>query len=247
MTYPIDFPYTPQYVGDLERDGFALVSGVLTSGFARTVADQLDNAQADASAIASSRRAGSVYALRNVLTIPVVQTVVTSQAVRSLVEDILGPNAFAVRGILFDKTPGANWNVPWHQDIAVPVKERRDTPGWSGWSTKAGVVHAHPPASVLENMVTVRLHLDPCGPENGPLRVLPGTHRHGRLTDAQTETLRSEVPETVCTAGAGDALLMRPLLLHASSASEHPARRRVLHIEWANRPLPSGLEWAEAG
>jgi ectoine hydroxylase-related dioxygenase (phytanoyl-CoA dioxygenase family) len=94
-------------------------------------------------------------------------------------------------------------------------------------------------------MLTVRLHLDPCGPDNGPLRVLPGTHRCGRLNAGAIQALREEVPEVVCAVGAGDAVLMRPLLLHASSAAQAPSRRRVLHIEWANRSLPGGLEWFE--
>jgi hypothetical protein len=41
----------------------------------------------------------------------------------------------------------------------------------------------------------------------------------------------------------GGVLLMRPLLLHASSASQVPRHRRVLHIEWAAQELPGGLQW----
>jgi ectoine hydroxylase-related dioxygenase (phytanoyl-CoA dioxygenase family) len=92
-------------------------------------------------------------------------------------------------------------------------------------------------------MLAVRVHLDDCGPENGALRVLPGSHREGRLSDADVDRWRAEVPELLCAARAGDALLMRPLLLHASSAAVSPAHRRVLHFEFGAGNLPAGLEW----
>jgi len=150
-----------------------------------------------------------------------------------------------VRGIFFDITPGANWNVAWHQDLSLALQERRELAGWGPWSQKAAVWHVQPPASFLEKMLTLRIHLDPCGLENGPLRVLPGTHLSGRLDAAKIAALREEIAERVCTVPQGGALLMRPLLLHASSAAQLPAHRRVLHIEWAAEKLPHGLEWHE--
>jgi hypothetical protein len=42
----------------------------------------------------------------------------------------------------------------------------------------------------------------------------------------------------------GGVMLMRPLLLHASSKCRTGAHRRVLHIEYAGCDLPSGLQWA---
>ncbi|MGH7130738.1 MAG: phytanoyl-CoA dioxygenase family protein [Phycisphaerales bacterium] len=147
-----------------------------------------------------------------------------------------------VRSILFDKTPDANWLVPWHQDVAIAVRERREADGFGPWSVKDGLVHCQPPVEVLESMFTLRLHLDPCGPENGPLRVIPGSHRHG-ITDADiTEAQRTNAVE--CTTPAGGAVLMRPLTLHASPKASSPAHRRVLHLEFATCDLPGGLERA---
>ena len=59
------------------------------------------------------------------------------------------------------------------------------------------------PAIILEQMLAARLHLDHCGPENGPLRVLPGTHRHGRIAETSIPGWRSRVPEVVCTVPKG--------------------------------------------
>jgi ectoine hydroxylase-related dioxygenase (phytanoyl-CoA dioxygenase family) len=93
-------------------------------------------------------------------------------------------------------------------------------------------------------MLAVRIHLDDCDEENGPLRFIPGSHRHGFITDDAIQSWAKENAVTV-TARAGDTILMRPLVLHSSSIAKMPSARRVLHIEFAAEPLPNGLEWAE--
>ena len=152
---------------------------------------------------------------------------------------------FAVRGILFDKTPEANWLVAWHQDLTIAVRERREAEGFDPWSVKDGTPHVQPPADLLARMLTMRLHLDDCDAGNGALRVLPGSHAHGKLSATQITEWRARTPEHVCEARAGDALLMRPLLLHASSPASTPRHRRVIHLEFAVDELPDGLAWAE--
>ena len=160
--------------------------------------------------------------------------------------DLLGSGLFPVRSIFFDKTPEINWLVPWHQDLSIAVKERINVPTYGPWSTKDGVPHVQPPVNILEPMVTLRLHLDDCDDSNGALRVIPGSHRLGRLQATDIVRVRSIEKEVVCSMHAGDALLMRPLLLHASSEASAPAHRRVIHLEYAACALPGGLEWAEA-
>jgi len=96
---------------------------------------------------------------------------------------------------------------------------------------------------LLEKMLAVRIHLDDCDERNGALRVLPETHRFGRLSSEQIKQLRVWKQETVCAARAGDVMLMRPLLLHASGKSDGNGHRRVLHIEYAGMELPGGLRW----
>ncbi len=155
-------------------------------------------------------------------------------------------NHFPVRALLFDKTPETNWNVSWHQDLSIAVADRIDTPGFGGWSLKEGVWHVQPPAAILERMLTVRLHLDDCGPEHGPLRVIPGSHRLGRLDADGIAACRAKTPAEEIHCRAGDALVMRPLLLHASSKATRPSRRRVFHVEFACEELPGDLRWAHS-
>jgi ectoine hydroxylase-related dioxygenase (phytanoyl-CoA dioxygenase family) len=176
---------------------------------------------------------------------PMFRQVAELPSVKSLVSDSLGRPGFVTRAILFDKTPAANWALGFHQDVVIAVTERFDTTGFGPWSVKAGIPHVRPPAAVLERMVTVRVHLDDCGPENGPLAVIPGSHTCGFLDDSELERRIAAGPIVECPCRAGDAVLMRPLLLHGSRKAESPSRRRVVHLEFAADPLPPPLRWRE--
>jgi ectoine hydroxylase-related dioxygenase (phytanoyl-CoA dioxygenase family) len=188
-------------------------------------------------------RVGGRGGMRNLLDMPGVQSVARSAAVRRVAQAVLGDGCVAVRGIFFDKAPTKNWKVPWHQDLTIAVCEARQVPGFGPWSEKAGVPHVHAPVEILERMLAVRLQLDDCGPENGPIRVLPGSHLAGKLRPAQIEEFRTRVLPVECVAPRGSILAFRPLLLHASSPATRPAHRRVVHLEFAVGPLPDGLQW----
>ena len=222
----------------LDEDGFAIVPGVLD-------AEAVEQARGQIETHLASTSDRSAHAIRNLFeAVPQLSGLASKPEIRALVDPVLGPNAFHVRAIYFDKTPGANWKVPWHQDQAIAVKRRVDVTGFGPWSMKEGVAHVEPPASVLRGMLTVRIHLDDCGDDNGPLRVVPGSHRMGRLTPDAAERIRMEHGEVACTTSAGGAVLMRPLLLHASSSARSPAHRRVIHLEFTAEELPGELEWA---
>lgn len=191
-------------------------------------------------------RRGEVYGGRDLLwRVPAAAELARSHELLAIAEAVIGPGAFAVRGLFFDKTATVNWNLPWHQDLTIAVCERRDVPGFGPWTRKGGIPHAHAPADLLARMVTIRLHLDHCGPDSGPMRVLPGSHRSGRLDPVGVSAWTSRSGELAVDAivPAGGVVVMHPLLLHASSARTGPGRRRVIHLEYAAEDLPGGLEW----
>jgi ectoine hydroxylase-related dioxygenase (phytanoyl-CoA dioxygenase family) len=226
----------------VEAQGYAIVPAVVDANEIATLVKDLE-AVAEGPGV---RRRGGVFAVRNLLNVsPAVAELAASEKIRRLVEAVLRSRAIPVRGILFDKTADANWKVPWHQDVTIAVSREVDAEGFGPWSVKAGIVHVQPPAWVLENMISIRLHLDDCGEENGALRVVPGSHRLGKLTENQAASVGAEGPPAICNANAGDALIMRPLLVHASSSCVVPKHRRVVHIDFAAADLPNGMEWYE--
>lgn len=228
------------WIKKVESAGFSILEKVIEPD---EIAALIGSIEKEKVKNTSGESARGSYAMRNLLAVPAVKRLAESMPIRALVEEILGPKALAARGLLFDKTPAANWKVTWHQDLLITVRERREVNGYGPWSVKAGVPHVQPPAKVLEKMVTVRLHLDDCGEDNGPLRVLPGSHRAGILAGEQIDAWRDSHDATTCQVPRGGVLVMRPLLLHASSAASKPAHRRVIHLEFAAQPLERGLEW----
>jgi ectoine hydroxylase-related dioxygenase (phytanoyl-CoA dioxygenase family) len=229
-------------VREMATNGFTVVDRYLDL-------DSIDSLIGDLSVLENTiDRAG----VRNLLKlVPRVRILAASREIRSLVEPILGDTARLVRGIFFDKHPGINWKVPWHQDLTIAVKQRLDTPDYHPWSVKEGIPHVRPPVAILEQMLTVRIHLDRTDESNGALKVIPGSHCRGRLTHLEIDRYKQTHPMISIDCQAGGILLMRPLLLHASSMATRsipsevnsPMHRRVIHLEYANARLADGLEW----
>jgi Phytanoyl-CoA dioxygenase (PhyH) len=156
---------------------------------------------------------------------------------------LLSNDAVAVQCTLFRKTPDCNWKVPYHQDLSIPVTGRVAHAALSGWSIKEDGWYVQPPVELLDGLLAARLHLDPCGDDDGALRVVPETHRLGRISPERIAVMDKRRDEIVCSAELGDLLLMRPLLMHASSKAERPSGRRVLHFLFAPPDPGCGLQW----
>ena len=207
----------------MSERGFAIVPDVIASNEAEEALHELSATQLNRS------RAGARHILRQ----PCVERLANDPRVLNLAREILGDYAKPFRATLFDKSANSNWLVVWHQDTALPLREKREVACWGPWSVKDGIVYAHAPATALEQVLALRIHLDDSTESNGPLRVLPGTHTRGVLTDAELQGLDSEIDSVSCTMKKGGVVAMRPLIAHASSKSQSLEPRRVLHIEYA--------------
>lgn len=221
----------PTIEEEIAQSGFALIRGVMGR-------EEQETLRATLGQVDGAGR-------RGLLRLPIVSALAGSERWLGLIRPHLPAEPRPVRAIYFDKSADANWVVAWHQDLTITLHARTETAGFGPWSMKDGVPHVQPPTELLEKMLTIRVHLDDADETNGALRVLPGSHRLGRLTGERIQELRTSRADSLCTAAAGDALLMRPLLLHASHRSTSTRHRRVLHIEYAGFDLPETLRWAE--
>ena len=219
-------------MNDLEGDGYALAD----IGLGR---EQCELIAASLPSVIGATRGG----VRNLISHPTVMRLLRHARLGKYLWTVIGRDLVAVKATLFDKTEEANWHVQWHQDRLISVKERLSVAGYGPWSTKQGTLHVEPPAEVLAQMLAIRIHLDDCGPENGPMRVIPGSHRSRKLRDGDLADLVGRGPVVELSVPQGGLLLMRPLLVHSSSAARAAAHRRVLHIEFAPPEAISPLSW----
>ena len=219
---------------DLDRHGYTIADLVLTEGQCDHIASSLPEV--------SGRRGG----VRNLIDHPTVVRLLSAERLGRFIWRATGRDLVAVKATLFDKTAEANWRVQWHQDRMIAVRERLDVPGYSRWTRKEGLVHVEAPATVLAQMIAIRVHLDECGPDNGPLRVIAGTHRAGKLSDRDLAAAVADRDAVELYVPRGAMLLIRPLLVHSSSAAVETRHRRVLHIELAPEESISPLRWHTA-
>jgi ectoine hydroxylase-related dioxygenase (phytanoyl-CoA dioxygenase family) len=226
----------------IDENGYALIEHVISPERAAALAMQLSSSlQTDQQQGAPLASRGTVYAARNPLeVIDDVAALWKQTPLGPFLREILGPEFGLVRGLFFDKPPGRSWWLPWHKDLTIAVQNNQlPSERFKSPTNKAGVPHVIAPAEVLQQMLTIRLHLDDVTLENGPLRVIPGSHR----SPAEIDSCRE--PATIL-AQAGDALAMRPMLSHASgdSSPETKLHRRILHLEFAaQETLPDGYAW----
>jgi ectoine hydroxylase-related dioxygenase (phytanoyl-CoA dioxygenase family) len=228
-------------LAEIDENGF----GVLENALDAETVSGLQTESAKLKPTDSVRRKSeTVYGVRNLLNLsPRLREFSEGKTVRRIAKSFLGEKARVVRAIFFDKTADANWKVPWHQDLTIAVREKKETPGFAVWTRKADIHHVQPPIEILERMITLRFHLDDADASNGALKVIPRSHRDGRLSAAEIKLRRAANETRLCSVKKGDCLIMRPLILHSSSAGTSPRNRRVVHLELAAEELPGGLTW----
>lgn len=214
---------------DFERDGAAHLAGAAAPFLGRLRA-LVDSLPADKAGL----RLHGVEGLAELL---------AADALGAAPAERLGPAARPVRAILFDKSAATNWALGWHQDRTIAVRERMDVPGYGPWSTKQGLRHVEPPFALFEAMVTLRIHIDAVPAHNAPLLIAPGSHRLGRVPEAEIAAAVARCGTAMCLADAGDIWIYSTPILHASAASSANAHRRVLQVDYTSAVLPAGLEW----
>ena len=223
---------------EYQNNGFFLMENAIDENEVKTLIDELSVFENDT----------NKYGVRDLMNkLPCIRQLALSASLLPIAKEILGEQAKPVRAVFFDKVPSANWNVAWHQDTSIAVKRKEDVSGFGPWTEKQGVVHVEPPEEYLAKILTLRIHLDSSNAKSGVLRLIPKTHKNGRIGSKKLLEMveNSEVKE--CIANPGDILLMNPLLFHNSRKAINPDHRRIIHIEYSAMTLPEPLEWYECG
>jgi ectoine hydroxylase-related dioxygenase (phytanoyl-CoA dioxygenase family) len=225
----------------MANDGYAIVDHVLSENVIDEVTSIIENTSNERTTF---RKSKDLFAIRQFLKeLPQLKEIIFTNKVKGLVHQVFGSGFFVVKSIYFDKPPASNWFVPCHQDLTISVKEKVSATGFGPWTIKQDQYAVQPPSPILEGNFTIRIHLDDTDEANGALNVISGSHKWGIV---RPETIEGkEEKEVSCKVKRGGAMLMRPLLLHASGRTINNQRRRVIHIECSNQQLPKPLQWSE--
>ena len=225
----------------LATDGFYIIGSALTDAQCDRLLKQIETAsQTNQGSIRSSQ--GTVYAARNLIDhldnlIPLVR----STGLCDHLKDAIGNDCGLVRVLYFDKPSDRSWTLPFHKDLTIAVEDNSlPTNHLSKPTRKAGVDHVEASEAVLENMLTLRIHLDEVTTANGPLQVIPQSHLSGKTIVAY------EHDPVKILVQRGDVLAMVPMIAHGSGHTEpeKQLRRRILHLEFCGTSaLPDGYQW----
>ena len=190
------------------------------------------------------RKSSDLFAIRQFLSeVPACRSIIFNDNLRFILKSLLGDNHFSVKSIYFDKPQTSNWYVAYHQDLTISVDKKLNLEHYGPWTTKQNQFAVQPPIDILQNVLTIRIHLDDTDGENGSLKVIPKSHLKGIY---RPETINWTLEkETNCVVPKGGIMLMKPLLLHRSGRTVNDKRRRVIHIEFSNQELPTVLNWSE--
>lgn len=222
----------------LQQFGYAILTSIFSTAAMESLAGRLAVAlQSDQPSVLRSR--GATYGSRDLTRLlPEICELPRHARLREFITADLGPRAGLVRALFFDKPPESSWSLPPHKDRTIAVKSHgKQSTHFRRPTVKAGIPHVEASESLLARMLTLRIHLDPMTPANGPLSVVPGSHITSNEEEAPAVEIRAEI---------GDVLAMRPLLTHSSSLPHQGTKmsRRVIHLELAAcEELPDGYEW----
>jgi len=225
----------------LEKNGFSILENIYTEEETDKIISIIENTNTDADTF---RKSSNLFAIRQFLKeIPESLPYIINNNLKTIVTELFGDNYFAIKSIYFDKPGESNWFVAYHQDLTISVDRKQETEGFGPWTVKQNQFAVQPTLEILENIFTIRIHLDETNENNGALKVIPNSHSK-QIYRPETIDWSLET-EVNCNVPQGGIMIMKPLLLHSSGRTTNNARRRVVHIEFSNKSLPNNLKWAE--
>lgn len=226
---------------NISRNGFEIIEDIYSSEEIQQILEMINQADSDKETF---RKSAGIFAIRQFLKeIPETVPFIFNENLKRIIHQLFGPDYFVVKSIYFDKPEGSNWYVSYHQDLTISVNKKTELPGFGPWTKKHNQFAVQPPLEILENMFTIRIHLDDTDANNGALKIISGSHQKQIYRPETIDWAMEE--EVVCPVTKGGIMIMKPLLLHSSSRTTDNRKRRVIHLEFSNNQLPDELLWAE--
>lgn len=226
---------------NLTKNGYSILENIYSASEVDQIVSLIEQSDTGNETF---RKSTELFAIRQFLKeVPKAVEFIFNSNLKSLLNHLLGPNYFVVKSIYFDKPPSSNWYVSYHQDLTISVDKKLPIEGYGPYTVKQNQFAVQPPVDILENIVTIRIHLDDTDEGNGALKVIPGSHAKGIYRPENIDWTTEK--ESICSLLKGGVMVMKPLLLHSSSRTTTGKKRRVIHIEFSNHELPNELNWAE--
>jgi ectoine hydroxylase-related dioxygenase (phytanoyl-CoA dioxygenase family) len=228
----------------INTDGFTIINNVYSEEEIQNIISLIEDKTQSNPENATFRKSQDLFAIRQFHNeIPETLPFIFHQKLQDIIETAFGKGYFITKSIYFDKPEKSNWFVAYHQDLTISVNKKMYVENFENWTVKQNQFAVQPPAAILENNFTIRIHIDKTTKDNGALKVINNSHSKGIL---RVENLDFEnEKETICEVEKGGIMIMKPLLFHASNKTTNNERRRVIHIEFSKQELPEGLEWSE--
>ncbi|AXT61617.1 phytanoyl-CoA dioxygenase [Aquimarina sp. AD10] len=225
----------------LEENGYSIIKSLYTESEIDQIATCIKHSQKKEESFLRTKDLFAIRQLNNV--VPRLRELLFNVKLTNLLSELFDTKYFLTKAIYFDKPSTSNWFVGYHQDLSISVNKKIDIPGYTNWTFKRGQYGVQPPIEILQNTITLRVHLDETDKNNGALKVIPKSHLKNiyrpESIDWNIET------EHVCVIEEGGVMLMKPLTLHASNKTTNGKRRRVIHLEFCNHELENSLNWQE--
>lgn len=225
----------------IQANGFTVINNIFSEDEIEKISEVIQNIDTSKETF---RKSEDLFAIRQFLKeVPDVKDLIFNKNLKTIIEENFGEKYFVVKSIYFDKPEKSNWYVAYHQDLTISVDKKIDLENFGPWTTKQNQFAVQPPLDILENIFTIRIHLDETDENNGALKVIPKSHAKGIY---RPETIDWNVEtENICNVEKGGIMIMKPLLLHGSNRTTNGKKRRVIHIEFSNKELPEVLNWSE--
>lgn len=230
-----------QHKNIIADQGFSVISNIFSDQEIKKIIEVIQNINTSKETF---RKSEDLFAIRQFLKeVTAVKELIFNENLKTIIREIFGENYFVVKSIYFDKPKKSNWYVAYHQDLTISVDKKAELPNFGPWTTKQNQFAVQPPLNILENIFTIRIHLDDTDEHNGALKVVPKSHAKGIY---RPETIDWNVEtEHICAVEKGGIMIMKPFLLHGSNRTTNGKRRRIIHIEFSDRELPEELNWSE--